>query len=179
MSSGEDTIRGPKLIPADLIPADRIDPQILLALNKANETETAPLDLAGLRDLLAASWRSIAAGRGEAVVIAMNQSSPYASPNFRWFKARHDRFAYVDRIIVSEAARGRGLARFLYEHVFDLARAEGLMRIGCEVNLIPPNPISDAFHARLGFEEVGRAELPDATKAGGTKTVRYMERRLD
>lgn len=174
MSSADRPVDGPALVPAE-----QVDLAVLLALNTANETETAPLDAEGMRSLLASSWRSVAVGRGEAVVIAMNQGSAYGSPNFQWFKARHERFAYVDRVIVSEAVRGRGLGRFLYEHVFELARAEGLMRICCEVNLNPPNPVSDAFHARLGFEEVGRAELPDNTKTGGSKIVRYMERRLD
>ena len=79
----------------------------------------------------------------------------------------------MDRIIVGEAARGRGLARRLYEHLFDLARNEGHDRVGCEVNLNPPNPGSDAFHAKLGFKEVGQAVL-----YGGAKTVRYMEKPL-
>lgn len=158
---------------APIVPADSLDPELLLALNTANQTETSELDADGLRDLLAASWQALAIGRGDALLIAMDQDSAYSSPNFQWFKARYDRFAYVDRIIVGEAARGRGLARRLYEHLFDLARDQGHNRIGCEVNLIPPNPGSDAFHARLGFEEVGQAVL-----YGGAKTVRYLEKPL-
>lgn len=156
-----------------IVPADSIDQSLLLALNAANQTETSVLDAAGLQDLLAASWHAVAIGAGDALLIAMDQDSPYTSPNFQWFKARHGRFAYVDRIIVGEAARGRGLARQLYEHLFDLARAEGQVRVGCEVNVVPPNPGSDAFHAKLGFKEVGRAEV-----YGGSKTVRYMEKDL-
>jgi hypothetical protein len=156
-----------------IIAADSVDPSLLLALNTANQIATSELDLEGLRALLASSWRALAIGEGDALMIAMDQDSPYTSPNFQWFKARHDRFAYVDRIIVDEAARGRGLARRLYEHLFDLARAGGQHRVGCEVNVVPPNPGSDAFHAKLGFKEVGRAEL-----YGGSKTVRYLERDL-
>ncbi|MCR9176292.1 MAG: GNAT family N-acetyltransferase [Alphaproteobacteria bacterium] len=158
---------------APIVPADSLDPALLLALNTANQTETSELDADGLRDLLAVSWQALAIGRGDALLIAMDQDSAYSSPNFQWFKARHDRFAYVDRIIVDASARGRGLARHLYEHLFGLARSAGHDRIGCEVNLIPPNPGSDAFHARLGFEEVGQAVL-----YGGAKTVRYLEKPL-
>ena len=156
-----------------IVPAASLDPAMLLALNAASKTETSELDADGLRDLLAASWQALAIGEGDALLIALDQDSAYASPNFQWFKARHARFAYVDRIIVAEAARGRGLARRLYEHLFDLARTEEHDRIGCEVNLIPPNPGSDAFHAKLGFQEVGQAVLN-----GGPKTVRYMEKSL-
>jgi predicted GNAT superfamily acetyltransferase len=42
----------------------------------------------------------------------------------------------------------------------------------CEVNAEPPNPASDAFHAAMGFAEVGSATL------GGGKQVRYFERLL-
>ena len=40
----------------------------------------------------------------------------------------------------------------------------------CEVNIDPPNPVSDAFHAFFGFVEVGWAFLPDRGKS-----VRYLE----
>ena len=40
--------------------------------------------------------------------------------------------------------------------------------VTCEVNADPPNPASDAFHAALGFAEVG-----DAVIHGGEKSVRY------
>ena len=40
-------------------------------------------------------------------------------------------------------------------------------------NTDPPNPGSDAFHARLGFHEVGRAFLADRGKS-----VRYLEREV-
>ena len=47
-------------------------------------------------------------------------------------------------------------------------------RIVCEVNISPPNPAPDAFHAALGFTEIGQASIH-----GRTKTVRYLTRPLD
>ena len=76
-------------------------------------------------------------------------------------------------IMVGSSARGQGLARRLYEGLFSVAEAHGHQRVVCEVHKMPPNPGSDAFHAALGFEIVGEAEIH-----GGQKTVRYMERRL-
>ena len=67
----------------------------------------------------------------------------------------------------------RGLARVLYEDLFTAAAAAGHGVVTCEVNLVPANPGSDAFHARLGFAEVGRGEL-----AAGAKLVRYLARPL-
>jgi predicted GNAT superfamily acetyltransferase len=45
--------------------------------------------------------------------------------------------------------------------------------VACEVYLVPSNRVSDAFHARLGFAVVVRAEL-----AGNVKSVRYLARPL-
>ena len=87
--------------------------------------------------------------------------------------ARYPRFVYVDRIVVAPSARGRGLARQLYDTLIGKAGVAGHQRIVCEVNLDPPNPGSDRFHAALGFAEVGSASIH-----GGTKRVRYLAREL-
>jgi len=146
----------------------------LLALNAANEQETSPLDAAALHRLVAGCWHLGLAGPDGQLgfLIALDETHPdYASPNYLWFKARYPRFIYIDRVVVSAAARGRGVARLLYDALFRRAMAEGVPLIGCEVNSQPPNPASDAFHARLGFVDIGRAALP-----GGDKLVRYLAR---
>jgi predicted GNAT superfamily acetyltransferase len=79
----------------------------------------------------------------------------------------------VDRIVVAASARGRGCARRLYHDLFAHALRAGHERVVCEVNSNPPNPESDAFHASLGFVEVGAASV-----YGGSKTVRYLLRTL-
>jgi predicted GNAT superfamily acetyltransferase len=55
-----------------------------------------------------------------------------------------------------------------------LRRAEmlGHSHFACEVNVRPPNPTSDAFHASFGFTEIGTATIDDSAK-----TVRYLLRR--
>ena len=74
----------------------------------------------------------------------------------QWFRQRLDRFRlYIDRVIVSATHRRHGLGRLLYE---DLIRRAGRLNhpsIACDVNFRPPNPVSDAFHARFGFVEIG------------------------
>lgn len=152
-----------------------IDRAAVLALNAANVTETAPLDGPALESLLAEAFHVGLRDAGRtAVLIAFDQGADYDSPNFVWFRERYPRFAYVDRIIVSAAARGRGHARSLYEELFAVARAAGHDLITCEINMEPPNPGSDAFHAALGFVEVG-----DAWLGTSGKRVRYLVRRLD
>jgi predicted GNAT superfamily acetyltransferase len=80
---------------------------------------------------------------------------------------------YVDRIVVAPSMRGHGYARRLYGDLFERASLAGHDRVVCEVNANPPNPASDAFHARLAFSEVGTG-----TFHGGSKTVRYFSRTL-
>lgn len=143
----------------------------LLALNDRHRAETSPLDRARLDAMVHRAFRASAIGV-DAFLIVFDETADYDSPNFLWFRDRFERFAYVDRVVTGEATRGRGLARRLYEDAFARARAAGHERVVCEVNRVPSNPGSDAFHARMGFAAIG-----EATRPGG-KTVRFMERGL-
>lgn len=145
----------------------------LLALNNHHQVELSPLTLDGLRRLVAEAFAAARAGEADALLIAFDQDADYDGANFIWFRDRYPRFVYVDRIVVLSGARGRGLARRLYERLFDQAREAGHDRIACEVNLRPPNPGSDAFHAALGFADVGIGAV-----SGSDKTVRYLMRTL-
>ena len=89
-------------------------------------------------------------------VVGFRPGSDYASVNYRYFEDRGTDHLYIDRIVVDETARGMRVGQTLYNRVFRLAIAEGRAEITCEVNVEPPNPGSLAFHARLGFSEVGR-----------------------
>lgn len=143
----------------------------MLALNNAHATELGPLTMEQLRRLLGTAMRVTIAGAMNGFLVALDETAVYDSPNFLWFKARYERFAYIDRVVIAESARGRGLARHLYEDLF--ASASGHTHVFCEVNYDPPNPGSDAFHAAMGFSEVGRATLADRGKS-----VRYLSREL-
>jgi len=144
------------------------DEPALLALNNEHAAELSWLEPDDLRNLLAAAYHARVGSDQSCFLIAFDDTAAYASPNFLWFRERFDRFVYVDRVAVSAAARGRGLARLLYADLFQQARADGHERICCEVNLNPPNLASDRFHAGLGFHQVGTATLPNG------KTVTYL-----
>ena len=148
----------------------------LLALNEAFEERTAPLDPARLGALLArasfAEGRLAQDGALAGFLFGFDHDAEHDSPNFRWFKARVPRFAYVDRVIVAPWAQGQGVARALYADYAAHARARGIDRLVCEVNRVPPNPESDAFHAALGFTELAQGvPLPG-------RMVRYLDLRL-
>jgi len=146
----------------------------LLALNNAHAVELSLLDAEKLRRLLGVASLATAIGppaQPNAFLLAFDHDTPPQGPNHSWFLARHPRFLYIDRVCVEPRARRRGLARALYAHALAEAARCGVPILCCEVNTDPPNPGSDAFHASLGFVEVGRAFLADRGKA-----VRYLER---
>lgn len=158
-------------LPIDL--DDRAQVERLLELNNAHAAELSLLDIPRFSHLVREAFFACRIGEADAFILTFDETANYDSPNFVWFRERYSRFAYVDRICVSPVARGRGLARLLYDALFERARDAGHRIIVCEVNIDPPNPGSDAFHAALGFVEVGSAAIH-----GGTKTVRYLARTL-
>jgi predicted GNAT superfamily acetyltransferase len=143
----------------------------LLALNNAHAQELSWLEPERLEYLVGEAFLARRIGNLDAFLLAFDQGARYDSPNYLWFRNRYQRFVYVDRIVVASAARGRGCARRLYHDLFDYALRDGHDHVFCEVNLSPPNPVSDAFHAALGFVEVGTAEV-------GNRIVRYLSRAL-
>lgn len=144
----------------------------LLALNNAHAVELSYKTPEGFADLFARASHVRAEKDGLALIVGFDEQCSYDNPNFFWLKKRFARFYYIDRVVVSEAARGRGLARRFYSELEDRARDEGRERLVCEINSVPPNPQSDAFHQALGFSPVGEQEL------GAGKTVRYWAREL-
>lgn len=153
-----------------LRPAEITAASPLLALNNAHALELSLLDAPRMAHLVGEAFLAARIGEADALILAFDQGAAYDGTNFQWFKARFRRFVYVDRVVVAETARGRGLARALYLRLFEDAKAAGHTRITCEINADPPNPASDAFHAALGFQPIGQARLPNG------KAVRYFER---
>ena len=145
----------------------------LLALNNDHAEELSYKTPQGFRDLLEAASHVRAEPTGRALLVAFHEDCTYDSPNFLWFRNRFERFHYIDRVVVSEAARGRGLARKLYGGLESQAMADGRGRLVCEINSVPANPDSDAFHTALGFTPVGEQHLGDRGK-----NVRYWAKEL-
>jgi uncharacterized protein len=168
----------------EIVDLEELDLPSLCQLNNLFAAETSHLSPEEMHDLLRMAFyaRGVVAGMSAGVVgesrkldaflIGFDQRAEYVNANFAFFRSRWERFVYIDRVITAEHAMRRGLARALYDDLFSRAGAAGHTVVGCEVNLLPTNPGSDAFHARMGFVEVGRAELANG------KTVRYLEREL-
>jgi hypothetical protein len=143
----------PKLRP--LTPDDH---DAVLALNEANVAALAPMDRARLEQLVSLADRfDVVEVDGEfgGFVITFGPGTSYDSENYRWFAERHGaHFYYLDRIVLDPGHRRQGLGGFVYDELEHVARRHG--RLALEVNLIPRNDASLAFHDRRGYVEVGR-----------------------
>ena len=140
------------------------DAEAVLAINEANQPEVGPMDAAKLQffEEVSPHFRvvEIDDGRSSEIVglligLTEGQTS-YASPNFGWFRDRHPRFAYVDRVALSPSARGQGWGPALYREFEVWARRFDRPVLCAEVNTVPPNPRSTRFHQIYGFVEVAR-----------------------
>lgn len=98
----------------------------------------------------------------------------YPSANYAWFGERYDRFAYVDRVVVAASGRGLGVGTALYDEFARRGRGDGHDVLLAEVNIVPRNDVSLAFHAARGFVSVGEQDTE-----GGAKRVTMLEKRLD
>ena len=164
-----DAMPEPTLPPIELRDATAEDFDAVLALNHESVRFLSPMDGERLAMLhREACYHRVALLQGQVVafLLAFREGSSYDSPNYRWFAQAYPRFLYVDRVVVSNAAQGRGLGQRFYEDLFAHARAIQAPLVACEIDHDPPNPVSQRFHQRFGFEEVGRQAV-----AGGRKTV--------
>ena len=135
----------------------------VLALNRAHERELSPLDAGGLRrllDMALAAWVAEVDGTVGGFAVAFAPGTAYESRNYRWFSERYEDFVYLDRVAVEPALRRRGVGGLLYDALDDLARSRGTL-VACEVNLVPRNDASLAFHAHRGFSEAGELTHDD------------------
>jgi predicted GNAT superfamily acetyltransferase len=144
----------------------------LLHVNNASARETSLLSEERFDRMIGSARVATFIAPGMAFLLAFEQTDAYDGGHFKWFCSRYDRILYVDRVVVDEEHRGQGYGQALYADLFRRAEELGHDCIVCEVNVQPPNPGSDRFHAAQGFREVGRATFDH-----GAKTVRYLLRR--
>ena len=74
------------------------------------------------------------------------------------YAARHrgrEGYQWVAEVSVylSDLARGQGLASLLYQQLFELLRSQNIYQVYAGITL--PNPASQKFHLREGFEDIG------------------------
>ena len=96
----------------------------ILKLNRNDVEMLSPLDynLLGKMDELSEIFQVIEEdNRVIAFILAFKDGCDYWSDNYGWFLDNYTNFIYIDRIVIDESYRKRGLAQELYENLFTYA----------------------------------------------------------
>ena len=157
-------------------PIEASDVNVLYAINEASTP--------GVGSVTRERFTKLAFDYADVVLVAVKDDEPigfallmiegngYDSQNYNWVMNNYVTFAYVDRIAVSDKARGLGVGSLLYEKAADHYAGERPVLMA-EINLEPPNPGSLKFHKRHDFIEVGERWEDDRSKG-----VVFVERAL-
>jgi len=143
------------------------DLEDVLALNQELVHFLSDLDMKKLIHLCDESaLQLVVEDKGEfaGFLLAFREGADYDSINYTWFESHYPQFLYVDRVVISPNAQSGGLGKILYDEIFRYARETGVPVVTAEYNVIPPNEISEKFHARYGFEELARQQTSDGKK---------------
>lgn len=133
------------------------------AINQANIPEVGDVpSLERLKSLIDWSSHIIIVKDQEIAgfIILMRENQGYDSLNYDFFNSQDYPFLYVDRIAIKDGHRRKGLGRMIYEKIIDIAKELNIPTC-CEVNTIPRNDPSLAFHDSFGFKEVGTKDYED------------------
>ena len=147
--------------------ANEEDYPFILRVNEENVEVLSPMDQEKLQFFAdRAELVQVAEIDGEraAFLIGLREGDQeYGSENYKWFSAKYPKFLYVDRIVIDEPFRSKGLGRALYEGVFEHARKDDVHVVTAEIDTIPYNEASLKFHEEMGFKEVGEQFVRDNT----------------
>jgi hypothetical protein len=98
---------------------------------------------------------------GFLLVLPMN--IPYKSLNYSWFSKRFNNFAYIDRIAVKEEYKSLGIGTLLYSDL-EQSLPKDIKIIACEYNIKPLNKVSQNFHQKMEYKNVGTQFTENNTK---------------
>ncbi len=155
-------------------------PEDLLAVHEINDAEVPAVGAEtpeALASIASESVITIVADVDDEVAgfcFVLGPGADYGSLNYAWFAERYDDFVYLDRVAIPPAFQRRGIGRAMYAEVERLAveNCPSATTLLLEVNLVPRNDTSLAFHDELGFVEVGQRT------GGDDKVVSMMAKPL-
>ncbi|MEQ9143583.1 MAG: GNAT family N-acetyltransferase [Parvibaculaceae bacterium] len=134
----------------------------IAAINRMALPHVAALDGAEFALLMRCCDRfrvAVIDGQVAGYLFAMRSRADYKGEEFiRFRETLNEPFYYIDQVAVAPEHRGKGLARHFYSELERHAQAESVGLLACEVNKVPANVASLAFHERLGFSETGEME---------------------
>ncbi|MGJ8697007.1 MAG: GNAT family N-acetyltransferase [Verrucomicrobiaceae bacterium] len=145
-----------------LRPATPSDASAILALNDEAVAVTSPMDAEKIQHLFDLSALSLVAKEHDQILgflIGITDHAPYQNGNYQWFSGRLKNFFYIDRVVISPQAQGKGLGQKFYSHIQEWALKNQLIQLAAEMDLHPPNTGSLNFHQKNGFTPIGQRTL--------------------
>jgi uncharacterized protein len=149
----------------------------VLALNNAAGSAILPLDAARMRRFHAEAEYFRVAERDGAMagfLVGFGSDARHDSDNFRWFRERHSRFFYIDRIAVASRRRGGGVGRAFYADVQSYAELR-YPQLACEVFLEQDSDPALLFHGSFGFRETGQHVMSIAGEPEGRRAAMLVK----
>lgn len=133
------------------------DIESILELNQKSVKVLSPMDKDKLLKLIQMATLSVVVEENNQVaafLLAFSSGAEYESINYQWFNQKFDEFLYIDRIVVSDQYRGKGIASKLYQYLINWADKHSVSSIVAEIDVQPPNKPSLLFHQKFGFKEL-------------------------
>ena len=159
-------------------PMHRADLENALALNEELVHFLSHLEMEKLMHLWEESSVSLVVeenGEFAGFLLAFREGADYDSINYKWFEDIYPTFLYVDRVVITPNTQSGGLGTAFYNEVFRIAAESGVPVVTAEYYVVPPNVISEKFHTRFGFEEVGRQQTADGKKTVSLQVAKVPE----
>ena len=105
-------------------------------------------------------------------LITIPPNSVYNSINYNWFNKKYNSFIYIDRVCISNEFQRHGLGQYFYDEIISNFK-KMTKRMVCEVNIFPRNKISESFHMRYGFKEIGKLKSKNSLKVVSLKSYEF------
>ena len=136
----------------------------IYTLNQTNSPEVGFLDsMDYLKELLEKSYINLCVKNDNEIIgfmVCFREGSDYSSKNYKFFMDNEDHFIYIDRVVIKEEFRRKGIANHLYTLIEEIATEEG-SPLCCEVNTFPENKPSIGFHKKFGFIGIGKNDFEE------------------
>ena len=137
-------------------------------LNQSNTPEVGSLDsVKHLKSLLSLSSNNLFISLDNEIIgfiVCFREGSNYQSLNYKFFSKNETKFLYIDRVVIKELHRRKGIGKSLYRNIESISISKNIP-LCCEVNIEPLNQPSIDFHNNFGFHKIGSYDFNDHSVA--------------
>ena len=141
---------------------------IIYELNQSNTPEVGSLDsIKHLKSLLSLSSNNLFISLDNEIIgftVCFREGSNYQSLNYKFFSKNETKFLYIDRVVIKELHRRKGIGKSLYRNIESISISKNIP-LCCEVNIEPLNQPSIDFHNNFGFHKIGSYDFDDHSVA--------------